>query len=182
MNRREFGLLVAAMRAYYPDRNPLPNEQTIELWYRQLKDIPYRLAEAALNKWVVTNKWPPTIADLREMVVTISDGPQLLWSDGWGQVMKAIKKYGIYNQAAAMDSFDEITKKCVLRLGYQDLCQSTNIMADRANFRMIFDQIAARQQQAAQIPATLSSLIEEIQRKGLVKSESKRLSGANSED
>jgi len=182
MDKKEFALLAAALKTYYPKENLLPNSQAMELWYRQLQDMPYQVAEAALNMWVVINKWPPTIADLREKAVSVVNGPQLLWSDGWGQVMKAIKKYGSYKQTVAMDSFDDITKQCVQRLGYQDLCQSTNIMVDRANFRMIFEQLSGRQQQAAQIPATLSSMIEEIQRKGLVESESKRISGANPED
>ena len=43
---------------------------------------------------------------------------------------------------------------------------SENIMADRANFRMIYEQIAEREHTSKQIPVKLSSLIEDIQKKG----------------
>ena len=44
---------------------------------------------------------------------------------------------------------------------------SENITADRANFRMIYEQIAEREHAAKQIPVKLTNLIESIQQKGL---------------
>ena len=65
MNRKEFALFASALRTYYPREKLLPNEQAMELWFNQLQDIPYKVAELTLNKWVATNKWSPSIADIR---------------------------------------------------------------------------------------------------------------------
>lgn len=163
MTREEFINLTKALKTFYPRENLLPNMEAMELWYRELSDIPYTVAEAALRKYVSTNKFSPTIADIREMAASVSNGDKPLWSDGWDKVLRAIKKYGSYGQAEAMASLDELTRQAVKRLGYLELCRSENIMADRANFRMIFEQLADRQQQSNQISVNLTQLIEGIQ-------------------
>ena len=165
MTREEFINLTKALKTFYPRDNMLPNMEAMELWYRELSDIPYTVAEAALRKYVSTNKFSPTIADIREMAVTVSAGEKPLWSDGWDQTLKAIRKYGSYNPAAAMESLDDITRQTVQRLGYMELCRSENIMADRANFRMIFEQIADRKHKTQQLPVQLINLIETVREK-----------------
>ena len=175
MTKKEFAIFAAALRTYYPKENLLPNQQAMELWFRQLQDIPYMVAEAALNKWVATQKWSPSIAEIREMAVTVTAGEKPLWSDGWEEVVRAIKNYGSYGQKEAMESMSEITRMAVRRMGYIDLCRSENPVADRANFRMIFEQIAEREQKQNQLPVSLKNLIEEAKRKG-IEYESERLS------
>ena len=175
MTKKEFATFAAALKTYYPKENLLPNSQAMELWFRQLEDIPYDLAEMALNKWVATNKWSPTIADIREQAASVVNGEKPLWSDGWEEVVRAIKNYGSYGQKEAMESMSEITRMAVRRMGYIDLCRSENPVADRANFRMIFEQIAEREQKQNQLPVSLKNLIEEAKRKG-IEYESERLS------
>ena len=175
MTKKEFAIFAAALKTYYPKEQLLPNSEAMELWFRQLQDIPYIVAEAALNKWVVTQKWSPSIAEIREMAVTVTAGEKPLWSDGWEEVVRAIKNYGSYGQKEAMESMSEITRMAVRRMGYIDLCRSENPVADRANFRMIFEQIAEREQKQNQLPVSLKNLIEEAKRKG-IEYESERLS------
>ena len=67
MTRIEFATFAMALKTYYPRENLLPNEQALELWFRQLQDISYQVAEVGLHKWVALNKWSPSIADIREM-------------------------------------------------------------------------------------------------------------------
>lgn len=167
MDKKEFGLFAMALKTYYPKENLLPNEQAMTLWYKQLEDIPYKVAEATLNKWVSTNKWSPSIADIRAMSVSVTQGEKPLWSDGWELTCRMIRKHGRTNAGAALAEMDEITRQTVKRLGWGELCISENIVADRANFRVIFEQLAERQQKEAQLPVNLHQLIEGIQREGL---------------
>ena len=67
-----------------------------------------------------------------------------------------------------MESMSEITKQCVKRLGYQNLCRSESIEVDRANFRMIFDQVANREHEKAKLPQGMQQLIASIQSKNLL--------------
>lgn len=69
MTKQEFGKFAMAMKTYYPrESSLLPNNQTMELWFRQLNDLDYITAERALNNWVKVNKWSPTIAEIRAAV------------------------------------------------------------------------------------------------------------------
>lgn len=168
MTKQEFGILASAIRTYYPGKDLLPNQQAMELWYRELQDIPYAVAEAGLRQWVATQKWPPTIADIREMATDVKHGSIPDWGDGWEDVLKAIRLFGMYREADAMASFDEITRQCVERLGFRNICLSDNIAADRANFRMMYETMAERKKKDKQIPMNLSNLIETIQKEQLL--------------
>ena len=102
MDKKEFSLFASALRTYYPREKLLPNEQAMTLWYNQLQDIPYKVAEATLNKWVAIEKWSPSIADIRQLATELVNGAIKDWGDGWEQVEKAIRRYGIYREAEAL--------------------------------------------------------------------------------
>lgn len=161
MTKKEFSVIASSLRTYYPRENLLPNLQAMELWYDQLQDLPYVVAEAILKKWVATNRWSPSIADFRaeagqmKMGTTKND-----WGDGWEQVMRAIHMYGYYQPDAAMESLDPVTRQCVKRIGFQNICLSEDITADRANFRMLYEQISERERKEAQIPDNIKTVIE----------------------
>lgn len=159
MNKKEFALLASALRTYYPREKLLPNEQAMELWFLQLQDIPYKVAELTLNKWVATNKWSPSIADIREQATALTQGEAKEWGEAWQEVLRAITMYGSYNEGAALETLDDTTRKVVKRLGFCNICLSENIQNDRANFRMIYEQEIEREKQNAQLPPKIKELI-----------------------
>lgn len=173
MTKKEFAIITMSLKTYYPRENLLPNDQAAALWYYQLQDLSYATAEAALNKWAATNKWSPTIADLRETAAEIENGQTPDWGEGWQQVCKAIRKFGSYQQAAAMQSLDELTRMTTERLGFMNLCMSESIETDRANFRMIYEQLAKRKKQDDQIPQQLKQIIENLRKPALETKETK---------
>ena len=74
------------------------------------------------------------------------------------------------------------TRQAVKRMGFRNICLSENIMAERANFRTIFEQIADRDHKSAQLSTNLVQLINGLQeRKEIESGERKRLSVANPE-
>lgn len=163
MTREEFKILVKAMKAVYTQATFLPDADAFNIWYALLNDMEYRVLNAAIQKYMVTNKFPPTIADLREIATTICCGEKPDWADGWQQVLDAIRRYGSYRESEALASMDELTRICVRRLGFRNICMSENIAADRANFRMIFEQNAERNTQANILPRQLDNTIKQLQ-------------------
>jgi hypothetical protein len=159
MNKKEFAIFASALRTYYPKENLLPNEQAMQLWFNQLNDIPYKVAEVTLNKWVATNKWSPSIADIREQAAGLTQGEAKEWGDAWEEILRAISKYGSYREDEALASLDDTTRTVVRRLGFRNLCFSEEIQVDRANFRMIYEQQLHRDKQDAQLPPKLKALI-----------------------
>lgn len=164
MNKKEFATFTMALKTYYPRENLLPNEQAMELWFSQLQDIPFEVAQAGLQKWVATNKWSPSIADIREMYASITQGELPDWGDAWDEVQRAIRYFGHYREDEAMESLSPLTKKVVRRMGFKNICISENPMNERANFRMIYESLAEKEKKNAQIPAQLKNLIEDIRK------------------
>lgn len=175
MTKSEFARIAAAMKTYYPREALLPNDMAMELWYFQLSDIPYRVAEAALNRWVANNRWSPSIADLREISQGILYGDLPDWGESWRKAQDAIRRFGYYQEDEALASLDDLTRDVVERLGFRNLCLSENHEASRANFRQIFEQVARRRKEEKQIPAHVMEMIRGIaaeQRKNLEAKES----------
>lgn len=162
MNKKEFALIASALRTYYPKEKILPNEQALELWFRQLNDLDYDLVNVVVNKWASTQKWSPTIADIREQAAELVGGNSKSWGEAWGDVLNAIRWHGIYAENEALKSLDELTRKTVKRLGYKSMCLSEDISRERANFRMIYEQEQQRERQDAQIPQKIKELLQSM--------------------
>lgn len=162
MDREQFARFAMALKTYYPRDGLLPNNEALNLWFIQLQDLDYKVVELSLNKWVAVNKWPPTIADIRETAANIVLGDAPDWGEGWQQVLKAIGVYGMYRQQDALDSMDDITRQCVERIGWWNICTSENPSADRANFRMMYEATAERQKREMQLPQMTRAQISQI--------------------
>ncbi len=162
MDKKEFSTLAMAIRTYYPKENILPNQQAMELWYRELQDIPANVAEAALRKWVATNKWSPSIAELREAAAEVRHGEVPDWGEGWKQVLNAIRVYGRERPKSAIASMHPIAGEVAERMGWWNLCVSTNQDADRANFRMMYESLAEREQARQQVALPLQEVISQL--------------------
>lgn len=167
MDKQEFAEWAMALRTYYPREQILPNKEAMALWFREVQDIPYDVATAALRKWVNTNKWSPSIADIRETVAQVTNGDELSWGEAWETVLTAIRRWGSYGQVEAMQSLDPVTRRCVESIGYRTLCLSENISVERANFRMIFDTFQKREREHRQLALPLQETIKALQLKGI---------------
>lgn len=66
MTREEFKTLVKGMKAVYAQPTFIPDQDAFNVWFELLKDIPYQQANVAIQKYMLTEKFPPTIADIRE--------------------------------------------------------------------------------------------------------------------
>lgn len=162
MTFEQFKVLVKGLKSVYTSEKFMPDADAITIWYRLLKDLSYPLLEAAIQKYMLTNSYPPTIADLRALAAEIREGEKADWGDGWEQVLRAIREHGLYDAQNALEGMDAITRRCVQRLGFTELCTSDNIAADRANFRMLYETEVKRQKERDQLPADFRNKILQI--------------------
>ena len=167
MEREQFKTLVKGMKAIYSQPTFIPDQDAFNMWYALMGDLPYDVCNVAIQKYMLTNKFPPTVADIRELATNVVSGDPLTWGESWERALNAVRRYGSYNQAAALDSLDPVTRKCVDSIGYMQLCMSENIMVERAHFQKIFDVMAKREQQQKQIPLQLQQAISQIQLKSM---------------
>lgn len=164
----DFKTIVKVLKSTYTKQEFLPDAEAVTAWYYMLKDLDFEVLKAAAYKYAITQKFPPTVADLREMAVSVTAGDMPLWSDGWEQVQTAIRKFGIGNATGALNSMDSLTAATVRRLGWTNLCLSKDPMPDRANFRTIYEQLAKREQVERQLPMNLTQLIDGLQQNYLL--------------
>lgn len=161
MNQKEWGTLVLSLRDLYPGRDVLTTDHAVKVWFEMLKDLDYKTLSVALQKYAATNRFPPTIADLREASASVTQGETLAWSDGWDQVVSAIRNYGYMRESEALNSMTELTRRTVKGIGgWKFLCCSENPSADRANFRMIYQELAQREKDRGQLQPKLRELID----------------------
>lgn len=159
MEKKEFALWAMALNSYYPNVNPLQQKETVALWYEQLNDLTLEIAELALKKWVATNKWPPTIAEIRETAAEITNGSLPTWGEAWAEVEKAVRMYGHDRPKEALESMRPITRKACECVGFYEICMTENVSNERANFRRIYEELAEREKKENQLPEKLKMLI-----------------------
>lgn len=161
MNTHEFQKIADAIKTYYPRENPFPNMEAMQLWYEEFKELSYEDVVKGLRRHVNTSKWCPTIAELKEAIVTNTAGEKD-WGAAWNECMDAIHKYGMYQEAEALKSMAPTTRIIVERVGYKELCRSENQTADRANFRMVFNEVINNEYEKAALPVGLQEQIAQI--------------------
>lgn len=163
MTKQEFGRLVAVIRGVYRDDKFLANSESAQVWYQLLKDIDYERAKAAVVKHSLTSRWTPTIAELREQIADIqadiSD-----WSDGWQEVLTAVRRFGYMNESEAMEWMSPMTREVTKRLGWKQICESgtDGLTALRANFRMIYEQKQNDIKTEMQLPSGFSEAVSQL--------------------
>lgn len=150
--------------AAFADVNQAKN--TAKVWADMLGDIDINLLFAAVKKYCATNKWPPTIAEIRESVLQIAKpDTETTAADAWGEVMSAVKTYGIYREEEALASLSPKTRKIVEYISWREICISENIDVIRGQFRMMYEQVSSRENQEALLPQGLKNKIEQLSEK-----------------
>lgn len=68
MVKAEFAVLMKAYISLYPGTKFFTDPKTAEVWYQLLCDLSYNDLSQALTAHAKSNKFPPTVAELREGV------------------------------------------------------------------------------------------------------------------
>lgn len=110
MTRDEFKILVKGMKAVYAQQTFLPDKDAFDMWFALLQDLPYKLANVAIQKHMLTEKFPPTPAEIREKVAQMIEVPETEMSEleAWALVRKAIRNSGYH----AQEEFDKLPEAC----------------------------------------------------------------------
>jgi hypothetical protein len=133
------------------------------MWYIAFKDQEFKTVLLASEKYILTNKFPPTIADIREEVVKILHPTPDNGEQKWFEVLEAVKKYGSYNEPEALASLDEMTRQAVKAIGYRTICLSEKIGVERAHFFKIYNSMAKKEHDQNIVPKRIIEQIIKIQ-------------------
>lgn len=145
MNKQEILKAVAPLQLAFKGNL---DDARMRLYVEMLSDIPPQILEVAVKKLIMTNKFLPSIAEIRETAYgikgTISGTAAPDESEAWGEVVKAIQSVGYYRKPKF--SHEAITT-AVNNIGWQDICMTTieGMNTLRAQFRRAYQLAAQRQ-------------------------------------
>ena len=133
-------LLVLLEQAYPNLREPL-KEGTIKVFSEFLSDIPFKDLEKAVASHISSEDWFPSVAQIRKAVSGFSQLPTAM--EAWGEAEEMMRHNGT---SWKPDFENPVLMATVKAMGWKYLCMSTNKVADRANFRDTYEELASRHQ------------------------------------
>lgn len=140
MNKAEFVKVFAVIKAAYPNSTIMNNKETVEVWFELLGDLEYGLCMKAVREHIMNSEFAPTIAAIRKGCTREIEAFADSWDEAWDKIMAAVRKYGTYGAAEAMESLDDLTRKSVRAIGFCEICTSSNTNFLRKEFKGIYEQ------------------------------------------
>jgi len=142
----EITKLIGAMAAMFPSVQI--GAATINGYVAMLKDIPLHVLTSAVEQCANESEFFPTVAKIRNASLALTMPKHLDPMEAWGLVLQAMHRIGFYRSP----SFDDpLITRAVNSLGWQYLCTSENIVADRAHFAKVYEQLIQREMQDARL-------------------------------
>ncbi|HMM22946.1 MAG TPA: replicative helicase loader/inhibitor [Selenomonadales bacterium] len=140
MTFEEAKKLVIMGLSAFPHMQDHDMRQTAILWSKLLADLDCSLAEAALVKVLMTAKFFPTVADIREAADSMKsrEGQPPAPEDAWSEVLRNLNPY------KAPTWSHPLIGEAVKVLGYRNLCESEHPGWDRKNFFDIYEALMRR--------------------------------------
>jgi hypothetical protein len=124
-------------------------QTAIRLYWHFLGDLPFDVLTAAAEQCIVTGKFFPTVAEIREQALSLTPRAQVQSAaEAWGEVMREIRRVGHVGKPRFANP---VTARVVAALGWFELCTSENIIADRAHFMRMYDEMAERVAQESRL-------------------------------
>lgn len=170
MEREEFKTLVKGMKAVYAQSTFIPDQDAFKVWYELLKDLSYEQANIAIQKYMLTEKFPPTIADIRtkanDIVAKIEESMSEL--EAWSLVSKAISNSGYH----AEEEFGKLPEACQRAVGNPSNLKEWAMMesdkvatVEQSHFIRNYRVAVQRMQEEAKIPCHVKAAIASMREK-----------------
>ena len=96
-----FGILIAAYPNFDKFKDDSQVEGMVNMWASLFADDDSKIVGLAVKKHIMTSKWPPSIAEIREIMADITH-PDLIPPDqAWAAVSDLLYAVGEYNHGDA---------------------------------------------------------------------------------
>jgi len=143
--------------AAYP--NTAISEATVAMYLRMLQDIPPAQLQLAVDQAVATSKFPPTVAELRDVLRNLQTPDKPSWIEGWEEVTRQLSKVGRYGKP---EFSSELTARVVKSLGWRAMCDCPveDLGIYRAQFRDAFNAYQGKEDSQAKLLPHVRQAIE----------------------
>lgn len=162
MERDEFKIIVKGLKAVYTYATFLPDKDAFDVWYGLLKDLDYKTTAAAVQKYMQTQKTPPTIADIREQYASLVNVQEINAQAAWALVSKAVRN-GTYGAQEEFDKLPEDVREALgsaSRLTEMATSEDYNEGVESSNFMRVYNKVLQRRKEINQISPSVRVLVE----------------------
>lgn len=161
MTKEEFRILVKGMKSIYPQATFIPDQTAYDMWFVLLQDLSYQNASKAIQRYMVSEKFPPTPADIREYSVNELCLHQMSELEAWSIVYKAICNSN-YNADAEFDLLPVVIQKavgCAANLReWAQMDNETVQSVEQSHFIRSYRAAVERQKMDAKLPENLKTI------------------------
>lgn len=109
----DFKILMKALKTAFPSPNFLQDEYAFNLWHTTLQDIPYPTLNRAVQSYIMSNHFPPSISDIRQIAYDLDSPADDLAGEEWAKLMKALGHAGSPEASNYWNRLPAITKEIV---------------------------------------------------------------------
>lgn len=155
----DFRVIMRGLTSAYPRDNFIPNEYTFNLWYSALHDIDYPALNRAAQSYIMSNKFPPAISDIRQLAYDLDAPADDLAAEEWARLMKALGHAGSPEAADHWERLPEITREIVG--GFSEFREwantpTANLMSvQRPMFIKRFEELTKKRRLSGPVPSSL---------------------------
>lgn len=162
------GLLTVAYPSYDKFKDEVHLRSTVALWDQMFADDDFRLVQLALEKHIATSKWPPSIAELRDIMTTITHPGLIPTDEAWAAVRKLLAQHEYLHQPTAA-YLPALIAQAVDAVGYGNLKelsraaargQSSKAGLDRITFVQAYEAALQRAREQAALPEKLRTRLD----------------------
>ena len=191
MNRKETVATFALISALFPRDDKFANatKEMISAWNEMLADIPFDTVKAAIKAAVATSPFPPSICEIRNYAVKISENSLRSPEEAWKIALDAMRTYntrtvpieGFNSKEYKFVKFGEPVKirpsgleyeakknvppdvwEVMELMGYADMCASENADVLRGQFMKIWSNKTSREHEYRVVSPIVPQLIEKV--------------------
>lgn len=173
MTKADAAKLVAIVVTAYPNYDKFKDEAavtaTVSLWATMFQADDGRIVALALNKHIATSKWPPSVAEIRELMLEIQH-PELITPErAWLAVGDLLYTTGEHNYGDLYRQLPPLVARAVEAIGWGNLyemhrsyCRGGKPGMDRVAFMDIYKPMYEREKQRAMTPQNLTAQIDAV--------------------
>lgn len=170
MTKKDTAQILAAIISAYPNHDRFGSEMAIEgmvgVWASSFKEDDVKLVQLAVAKHIQTNKWPPSIADIREIIMTIQCPDLIPPDEAWIAVANLlyVDEFGYRS-----DALPPLIKDAVDAIGWSNLQEMRRSAGrgskpglDRVAFMDIYKPLFERERQRMQLAPGIRCTIDRM--------------------
>ena len=143
------------------------SKDKVILWATMLADVPYDVVKVAAMTLIAKSPYPPKLADITAKIadVTTPKSEKITGAEAWGEVQRAIRKFGRYKEKETLDCLSPLTRKVTEMFGLNDLLNADTdvIGVTKGQFIKMFDAYKGRiKEDKAVIPFAMQDTIRQL--------------------